>query len=98
MEKFLKESIDFTEEIKNDYVLVDFYADWCGPCQAMGEVLKTMNETILKVNVDEHSDLATTFGVMSIPTLILFHNGVEVAKNVGYLSKTDLQTWLAQNK
>ena len=85
----------FKDSIKEDVVLVDFYADWCGPCKMMGEVLETMDGIdILKINTDEHEDLAMRFGVMSIPTLILFKNGKEVKKQVGMLSKSELETWL----
>ena len=75
MIKYLKDE-NFEEEIQTEKVLVDFYADWCGPCKMMGEVLETMDGIdILKINTDEHEDLAMRFGVMSIPTLILFKNG-----------------------
>ena len=87
---------NFNEEINKEKVLVDFYADWCGPCRAMGEVLENINDLdILKVNVDEHSDLAQKYGVMSIPTVILFSKGEEIKKHVGYLSKEDLLSWLS---
>ena len=94
MIKYLKDE-NFEEEIQTEKVLVDFYADWCGPCKMMGEVLETMDGIdILKINTDEHEDLAMRFGVMSIPTLILFKNGKEVKKQVGMLSKSELETWL----
>ena len=87
---------NFNEEINKEKVLVDFYADWCGPCRAMGEVLENINDLdILKVSVDEHSDLAEKYGVMSIPTVILFSKGEEIKKHVGYLSKEDLLSWLS---
>ena len=87
---------NFNEEINKEKVLVDFYADWCGPCRAMGEVLENINDLdILKVNVDEHPDLAQKYGVMSIPTVILFSKGEEIKKHVGYLSKEDLLSWLS---
>ena len=87
---------NFNEEINKEKVLVDFYADWCGPCRAMGEVLENINDLdILKVNVNEHSDIAQKYGVMSIPTVILFSKGEEIKKHVGYLSKEDLLSWLS---
>lgn len=72
---------NFDEVIKEGRVLVDFYADWCGPCRMLAPVLEEIsNENIIKivkVNVDNHEDIARRYGVMSIPTLILFENGNE---------------------
>ena len=94
MIKYLKEET-FEELVKEGTVLVDFYADWCGPCKRMGEVLETMeNINILKVNTDGHSELALSFGVMSIPTLILFKDGSEVAKLIGLQSKEDIEKFI----
>ena len=70
-------------------VLVDFYADWCGPCQAMTPILEQFAShnaaavTVVKVNVDQSGDLAASYGVRSIPTLVLFQGGKPVATQVG---------------
>ena len=97
MIKYLKKE-NFDEEIKSGVVLVDFYADWCGPCKMMGEVLEQLEDVqILKVNTDEFGELSQKYGVMSIPTIILFKEGQEVAKNIGFLPKDALLEWLSKN-
>ena len=96
MIKYLSKE-NFEDEVKSGVVLVDFYADWCGPCKRMGEVLETMEDiNILKVNTDEHAELATSFGVMSIPTLILFKDGCEVNKLIGLQSKEDIENFIKE--
>lgn len=85
MIKHLKNSNDFNEEVKNGKVLVDFYADWCGPCQMLAPILEEVDFIdVLKINVDEHQELAAKFGVMSIPTLVLMENGEEVKRDLGF--------------
>ena len=84
---------NFEKEILNGgTALVDFYADWCGPCKMIAPIVEEIaaenpDITVGKVNVDESSDLAAKFGVMSIPTLIVFKNGQEYSKVVGFNSK-----------
>ena len=87
------EDQDFDELISNDLVLVDFYADWCGPCQMLGPILEELNNiNIIKVDIDKFDELTHSYGVMSVPTLIFFKNGAEIRKEIGYHSKEELET------
>ena len=81
-------------------VLLDFWATWCGPCRMIApfveEIAAERDDVIVgKVNVDEEMELAVKFGIVSIPTLILLKNGMEVDKIVGYRSKADIEDMLA---
>lgn len=77
-------------------VLVDFYADWCGPCQMMAPVLKEVASEmgdqlkVIKIDVDKNQPIAQKFGVRSIPTLILFQNGEIKWKKAGVVTKREL--------
>lgn len=85
MIKHLEKEEDFYEIIKEGPIIVDFYADWCGPCKMLLPVLDEIDfATILKVNVDEFPDIAKRFGIMSIPTLVFFKNGLEQNREIGY--------------
>ena len=85
MVKYLESSEDFTDLVKEGKVLVDFYADWCGPCQMLAPILEEVDFIdIIKINVDKHQELAAKFGVMSIPTLVLMNNGEEVKRDLGF--------------
>lgn len=84
-------------------VLVDFFADWCGPCKMLAPVLdelSTSNPEIdfFKINVDENQDIANAFEISSIPCLILFKDGEEVDRAVGFRNKQQLQEFLNKSR
>lgn len=87
---------EFDQKIKNGVVVIDFFATWCGPCRMMSPILEECQEelgekvSIYKVDVDESEKLARKFGIMSIPTIIVFVNGEEVEKHIGLWNKDDL--------
>ena len=80
------------EVLKSDKpVLVDFYADWCGPCKRLGLILEEIDTIdVLKVNVDLFQNISNKYGVMSIPTLIVFDKGNEIKKSIGFKTKNEL--------
>lgn len=85
---------NFDEIIKNR-VLVDFYADWCGPCKMLGPVLEKVNDIdIIKVNVDMYGELSRKYGIMSIPCLILFEDGKEVKRNLGFINEEKVRDFI----
>ena len=87
---------NFEKSIANGVAIVDFWAEWCGPCKMQLPIIEEFssemdgNATVGKVNVDEELELAQSFGIQSIPTLILFKDGKPVKKLVGLHSKESL--------
>lgn len=94
---------EFKNAISGDLVLIDFYADWCMPCKMIAPILEQVAEEktgfqIYKLNVDDNGPIAMQYNVRSIPTLAIFKNGVEVDRKLGFMSKPQLESWLAKNK
>ena len=96
---------NFEEEVlKSELpVLVDFYADWCGPCKMMSPVVEALGEKfsgsvkVCKCNVDDNGAVAEKYGIMSIPNFIIFKEGKPVANQVGAAGAADFETWLKEN-
>ena len=83
---------NFDEEVKSGNVLVDFFATWCGPCKMLSPILESIgNERdsikVVKIDVDEHQDLAQRFGIMSVPTLLYYRDGNLIKQQSGFTSK-----------
>ena len=76
--------------------IVDFYAEWCGPCQMMMPVMEELSKeyTVYKIDTDEEGDLAMSFGIMSIPCIISFKDGKEYKRHVGMASKSEIEDLL----
>lgn len=94
---------EFNELMNEKAVLVDFFATWCGPCKMLSPVLEGVAEkmkdkvTIVKVDVDRSPDLAAKFGVMSVPTMIMFKNGRQVDAFSGYMPEANLMSNIERN-
>ena len=94
---------EFDEKVlkSNNLVLCDFWAEWCGPCKQISPILEELskelssdNITIVKVNIDDNPETPAKYGIMSIPTLLLFKNGDLVSTQIGLHQKSDLKKWI----
>ena len=83
---------NFDEEVKADFSVIDFYADWCGPCQMMGPVFEELSGEMeevnfLKLDTEKYSELASKFGIRGIPTLVFLKKGKEAGRITGFVPK-----------
>lgn len=93
--KYVESKQEFEQLLNNRVLVVDFYADWCGPCRMLSPTIEELasdfagSAEIVKLNVDNVEGIAERYGVQSIPTVIFFKNGVEVERIIGYRPKQD---------
>tara|TARA_B100000700_G_C14375168_1_gene547888 strand:- start:120 stop:437 length:318 start_codon:yes stop_codon:yes gene_type:complete len=94
----------FADDISSsDMVIVDFWAEWCGPCKQISPILEEISDEkkdqlkILKLNIDENPDTPQKYGVRGIPTLMIFKNGNLIDTKVGSLPKTSIVDWISNN-
>lgn len=97
--KLTKDTFDTEIKQYKGVALIDFYADWCGPCKMVSPIVDELGETqeqykICKVNVDDESELAAQFGVMSIPTLVVIKDGEIADTHIGLAGKTKILAML----
>lgn len=100
--KVIKES-EFAKEVSKGLVLVDFYAEWCGPCKMISPLLEQINNEnddikIIKVDVDNSSNLASYYKVSSIPTLALFKDGKYIKRITGFSPKNKIEKFIYTSK
>lgn len=100
--KIIKES-EFIDEVKDGLVLVDFYAEWCGPCRMLSPVLEQINDEdeslkVIKINIDDSRFLANYYQIKSIPTLVLLKDGEFLHRMIGFKPKETIKDLIEKGK
>ena len=99
MIKHLQNESEFASEVASGKVLVDFYADWCGPCQMLSPVIEQLEKEtgmkVIKIDVDSLPGIAREFRIMAIPTLLLFENGKMVKRETAYMPIEQLRRFVS---
>ena len=92
MIKYLEKKEDYDDLVQNGILLVDFYTEWCGPCKMLASILEEVDYMdILKVDADKFPELAMKFGVMSVPTLCFYKDGLMMQKEIGYRTPEEIK-------
>ena len=97
------ENENYDEIVNNGLVVVDFFATWCGPCQMLSPILENFSKEtsdidIVKVDIDSCGDLAIKYDIEAVPTLILFKNGTEIDRTLGFLDENELKNFINKYK
>ena len=100
-DKSIKEKEFESEVINSDKpVLIDFWAEWCGPCKEISPILEEISDEmkdtvkVVKMNIDENPNIPNKYGIQSIPTMIIFKKGEPISTKVGVVIKSELKTWI----
>ena len=91
---------NFDELIKDGFHLVDFYASWCGPCKMMSEILDQIDKDIdiIKVDTDNNKELVLKYRIMSIPTILIFKDGIQVEEIIGLRTLDEIESIIKENR
>ena len=96
----IKRKEEFKEKINEEFVIVDFYADWCGPCQALGTVLEELdneyNLNIVKINTDTFMSIARDYHIITIPNIKIFRKGKILREKTGIMTKSELMDFIGE--
>jgi len=92
MVKYLEHQEEYFDKVEKGIILVDFYTEWCGPCKMLASILEEIDYMdVLKVDADKFPELAIKFGIMSVPTLCFYKDGLLMQKEIGYRTPEEIK-------